>query len=342
MNIEKVSVGMQFKNYIEFCNYLGEMPKRGRSRVFQEKNLKRYFEYHKEGQKIIIDEVNDTVDPNFNVYFMIHDLLVLNKLKELSMKDGKQVHFIKDQFTWEMIQNFTPVSDRYGYFKLNKYEFRKNTILLNVFDCIEGSLKGKVTRIFKSLQSQNLLNVMKFNQFITIDDQYLSERLYFDVDNLYLDAKREALVKLGYERVESITDKTKYYEISTKILNKLLKKNNILDLNGKPIVIKCIYSVWRINHVNINLLDNQIEKLNQEIAQELQNQYEVEKLYKLLSIYYNTKHRQNAQNRVNKQIKKYGLDKPCFGQRLTINEIELKPNYIYNAIQIIDAIFSTD
>ena len=63
MNIEKLrnSDIREFKNYKVACEFLEEEIKGGKSKKLQLENWTRYFEYHKEGNKIIIDKINDKV-----------------------------------------------------------------------------------------------------------------------------------------------------------------------------------------------------------------------------------------------------------------------------------------
>lgn len=72
MNVEELRVGQVFKNYKELCKVLEIEPtkKANNSRIAQFKELARYCMYHKEGHKIIIDEVYseelEKVDKRFN------------------------------------------------------------------------------------------------------------------------------------------------------------------------------------------------------------------------------------------------------------------------------------
>lgn len=59
MNINKISNGMVFKNYKEFCKFMNIKETTGASKISQFKELERFCEYHKEGQKIIIDKKYD-------------------------------------------------------------------------------------------------------------------------------------------------------------------------------------------------------------------------------------------------------------------------------------------
>lgn len=57
MKIEKLKQGMEFKNYKALCEFLEVKPTTGKSRQLFMEELGRYVEFHKVGNKIVIDEV---------------------------------------------------------------------------------------------------------------------------------------------------------------------------------------------------------------------------------------------------------------------------------------------
>ena len=59
MKIENLEVGMILKSYRHLCEVLEEPIKSGNSKIRQMKELERYLEYHKEGNKLIIDNIFD-------------------------------------------------------------------------------------------------------------------------------------------------------------------------------------------------------------------------------------------------------------------------------------------
>lgn len=58
--IRNLTVGQVFKNYKALCEFLGEAVKTGKSKQLQVKDWERFFVSHKEGNKIIIDEIYET------------------------------------------------------------------------------------------------------------------------------------------------------------------------------------------------------------------------------------------------------------------------------------------
>lgn len=55
-----LKVGMVVKNYKALCELLGQPEKGGRSRTYQQKDWKCYFDWEKSGQKFIISDIYDT------------------------------------------------------------------------------------------------------------------------------------------------------------------------------------------------------------------------------------------------------------------------------------------
>lgn len=62
MNINKLKESdiREFKNYKVACEFLEEEVKSGKSKKLQLEDWTRYFDYHKEGNKIIIDNIYET------------------------------------------------------------------------------------------------------------------------------------------------------------------------------------------------------------------------------------------------------------------------------------------
>lgn len=85
MEINNIKVGQVTKNYKELCLLIGEKTKTGNAKKSQLKEFERYFKYHKEGNKFIIDEIYN---------------------KPLSKKDdrSKYIEEIKDILTYYAYQ----------------------------------------------------------------------------------------------------------------------------------------------------------------------------------------------------------------------------------------------
>ena len=57
--MKQINNGQKFKNYKALCEFMEEPVKTGKSKQLQMKNWERYFQYHKEGNSIVVDAVYD-------------------------------------------------------------------------------------------------------------------------------------------------------------------------------------------------------------------------------------------------------------------------------------------
>lgn len=103
MKVENLRKGLIIKNYKELCSLLNVQVKTGKSKQLQMQDFERYFTYHKDGNKIIVDsikmEVSEKVDKrnngnnnnlSRNLRYMILDLVSKYKLSE-----GESIGFSK-------------------------------------------------------------------------------------------------------------------------------------------------------------------------------------------------------------------------------------------------------
>lgn len=74
MNVSKLKVGQEIKNYEALCDLLGEVAvtNGGNSKKSHLKEFDRYFKYRKKGYKFIIEEIYDTVKPKEVDYVSIY------------------------------------------------------------------------------------------------------------------------------------------------------------------------------------------------------------------------------------------------------------------------------
>lgn len=84
MNIEnlfKLEEGMVIKNYKEMCALLSEKTEAGNSKKAQLREWERFFKYHKEGHKIVIDKIYD--EPREKIDLRGSDGLLSNDIQPL-------------------------------------------------------------------------------------------------------------------------------------------------------------------------------------------------------------------------------------------------------------------
>lgn len=61
MKIDNLKEGMIIKNYNDLCSILDTPKKQGNSKISQLKDLERYCEFHKEGNKFVVDDIYTTI-----------------------------------------------------------------------------------------------------------------------------------------------------------------------------------------------------------------------------------------------------------------------------------------
>lgn len=132
MNIGKLKAEQVIKNYKELCNILNEKVKGGKSKQLQLKDFERYFKYHKEGNKFIIDKIYDKPKKKINnrkpKYFKSckMDTLLYNKkgvykiVQENKIYIGSTIRSFRIRFLGHMYDdNVLPTRDMLlneGYF----------------------------------------------------------------------------------------------------------------------------------------------------------------------------------------------------------------------------------
>lgn len=80
-NLFKLQKGMIVKNYKEMCELLGEKTEAGNSKKAQLREWERFFKYHKDGHKIIIDTIYD--EPKEKLDLRGSDGLLSNDIQPL-------------------------------------------------------------------------------------------------------------------------------------------------------------------------------------------------------------------------------------------------------------------
>lgn len=166
MKIENLQVGQVLKSYKQLCEVLEESITAGNSKKSQIKEWERYFKYHKEGNKFIIDEIyneplhksdNRSSGNNKTKYINEIERLILNLLSERQEYDGvvflskypllKQLSMINENYSFckrriSKLSLFTKIS------KENIYEF---------YDSADNTLVGNLEKALNNLNDKCLI-----------------------------------------------------------------------------------------------------------------------------------------------------------------------------------------
>lgn len=156
---QNLTDGMEFKNYKELCEFLQQPVGRGNSKIPQEEMFSRYFEYKKQGRKIIIENVYYEPLPTFGkgAYSMLIQKLILDMLVNEKLSTGNNtLYFSKTQFALKL----GLVKDEYKTYSRNKYKLSE---LLNIdteivdefYRMTNTKMHGYIETALKSLEMKS-------------------------------------------------------------------------------------------------------------------------------------------------------------------------------------------
>ena len=160
MNLENLSEGQVVKNYKEMCNLLGEEVKKGGNiKKAQVKDWERYFTYHKEGHKFVIDEIYKTpLPPNNNItkYIPLIEKLILHIIFE---NGADTVLYINKSKLYQMLKM---INEQYTIMKYHKMQLSKkydvdSEIIKDFYNTSDHLLERNVEQAIKSLERQSLI-----------------------------------------------------------------------------------------------------------------------------------------------------------------------------------------
>jgi hypothetical protein len=352
MDINKLTEGLIIKNYKILCtDYLGVEPTKGNGRNYHFKELERYCTYHKEGQKIIIDEVFSKVkekidmrgkqDNNTPKYV---ENIELNIIGELLTK-GDNGKYVVGRGV--LLRNVGLTNTNYSYCKrrqnkLATYLEIKKEVVNDYYNCVDSMLVGNLEKALKNLSNKKLIQL---NSTLLICKNVITDITYehttkideFDEeieivkpvvqsDVIYVQAtdderksiltiENKILNEMGFEKLTDVFLKNKlkqYYNSCYKELRKEIK-----DLNFYFQAYDMIF--------NFNVLATELEKRgfddwSKELKEQQQDIVNFGAIDRIIS---------NAEKRKNKAT-------PDFGELLDSNKkyIRTQDYYLTNYNQL--------
>jgi hypothetical protein len=286
MNIKNLEVGQIIKNYKQICELLNEDIKTGKSKQLQLKDWERYFSFHKEGQKIIIDEVFNDIkekvdmrgkqDNNTAKYV---ENIELNIIGELLTK-GHESKYVVGRGV--LLRNVGLTNTNYSYCKrrqdkLASYLEIKKELVNDYYNCIDSMLLGNLEKALKNLSNKKLIQLNSAllickNVLTNITYQHITEIDEFDEeieiikpivqsDVIYIQAtdeerhliniiEKRILIEMGFEKLTDVFLRNKLKEYYNKCYKELRKE--IKDLNFYFQAYDIVY--------DFDILANELEK----------------------------------------------------------------------------------
>ncbi|KNY24979.1 hypothetical protein [Pseudobacteroides cellulosolvens] len=255
MDKTNITKGQVIKNYKVLCEILGHKVKAGKSKILHMKDLERYFKFHFDKQKIIIDEVYDTpkekVDGRItngkSKYDNLMDNIITNRVLTYNTIEASKNDLFKNY-----IELFTPQyndlfldtegfaeSNKLGIGITNEYLSKLNNIVMN---CTTSALNR--------LQKKG---VIKWSLDMFIKDN--PEEYYADPELFQLLKVKE---KLAYEEMQ-----IKPFARANISINKKFKRL-VCDFINEDIN-RSIYNYWKV--YNISLIKEDIEEQIEDIEE---------------------------------------------------------------------------
>jgi len=210
MKIEKLEAGMTIKNYKALTEILELKTTAGKSKQLQLNELKRYCEYHKEGNKFIIDLIYDTPLPkvdnrkngNNNIYGELVQFLILDLLVQGNNKGSVSISRNR------LIKAIGMVNSNYTYYsndieKLVKRTETNKNVIYDIYNTTTSNFRSMIETALKNLYDKRIIiyeTVFKVKELNHINVRQATEL----EKQTILEYERKTLESYGYTRISEI------------------------------------------------------------------------------------------------------------------------------------------
>ena len=241
MQISNLEIGMILKSYKHLCEVLEEPIKAGKSKQIQIKDMERYFEYHKDGNKFIIDNILNIPREKVNgkeggnnkfkyinlIETLILDLLVNSKHEKVFLPKHS------------MLKKLRMINENYAFCKtridkLSKYSNISKENIDDFYSSTDGTLIRNLESSLDSLKNKMLIDWSKeitICEAVTGYHKNIDERVTYDSYDEPIYSYSE---NLQVNHREATDEEKKYIVYCEKEIAKeykLEKKNEIIK-NG--------------------------------------------------------------------------------------------------------------
>lgn len=261
----KLQIGQIFKSYKKMCEYFGQpyITKSQNSKEAQLKEWRRYIEWVKDGQKIIITDIYDTpLDRNdgrvtngtqkYQQY--IEDILLAYMDSE--MHNNNASNYIDGCNDYQFVFTLNGlallcnmVNKRYVEKNIDKVLMDAGYSVLNIKDFFSRTELKFSLIINNALQNMEKRKIINYNKVLIIEQNGKQRVATVHDENDYLNMEKLALNKMKYNSIIEVFlyNKTKeYYSVVDKIVKKHLGwdkcyKAYVINLNNRSIDLEKAY-----------------------------------------------------------------------------------------------------
>lgn len=282
MQINNLQVGMVLKNYKHLCEVLEESVKTSNSKKAQIKEWERYFEYHKDGNKYIIDDIfgvekekvdNRNSGNNKVKYIDEIELLILNLLSEMQEYNGivflskylllKQLKMINENYSFckrriSKLSSFTKISEENLY---DFYDTADDTLVRNLEKALNNLTNKCLVKWSKEITVCEAINYDneiidgihydKYDEEIHNYTQQLSlnHRQATDLEvQTILFMEKEAIEEMGFNSKKDVMINNMWKTFSNIVCEKTKKIGVIYYYNSYKLI-------FNSEHINDELID---------------------------------------------------------------------------------------
>lgn len=266
-----------FKNYKELCNYLSQPIGTGNKKIYQLQDFERYFEFHKQGHKIIIDNVYSEPLTDFSkgIYSNLIQKLLLDLMTRELKRGNHKLLFSKGQ----LYNALYMVNSGYAKGKHNQEQLIKaldirSYDIKEFYSRIESSLNNMLKRSLKSLASKSLIDynevtVMCISYMIDDDTMETSIKVATDEERKFiLEMQKEVLEEIQCSDIKEVVLKNKWEIFNNKTIDKI--NNNLINI-PRAFYEKVNYYYNAYDIVFISSISDEIDKLEQYILKDKDN-----------------------------------------------------------------------
>ena len=203
-NLKLISTGQMFKNYIKLCEFLGEPKKDGKSKVYQINDWKRYFDFKKVGQKIIITDLYTIPLPKSDKRIKGNNSIYLNDIELLlpcilKSKETPICKFTKKNLLLRLgLVNYQYYEYQKSIYELLKSRYSNYKFYINHF---YQRVNQKVDRtLFDSLNNIKNRGLIDYWKEYVIIEPNTEDRIANKKEiKLIKDAHKKALEEMGID-----------------------------------------------------------------------------------------------------------------------------------------------
>lgn len=338
-NINNIQEKQEIKNYKVLCELLDEPTKTGKSKQLQLKDWERYFEYHKQGQKFIIDKIYKDEIPKEdgrmfgNNSIFAEDIQYILLCVLYRLPSSKVIWGCSTLLNNLSMINSNYITGRQNITKLSKDMNMDTSYIYDFYNNTHSSLKSKLETALNILARRSLITCEKImmlqkesiqiekNEFGTPkikNGQVCYRKFEFsdeatdDEKALVIKIERRILDEMNFKDKKDAFIQGKWYDFKKAVDTELHKSN-----------IKYSYYAYKIIFNKEDIEKEVLGELGEWSTRNILNKNIIESLIK------------SCENKHNKAIKIFGVIQ---GSKTKINNHKLrkKDDYVENNKQLID------